>query len=62
MPDVSLSVLRDRLQSNTIATRRLATMLEIQNLLQELKLGLITKDDLINNPVYTEYKKSQNKK
>ena len=62
MPDVSLSVLRDRLQSNTIATRKLAAMLEIQNLLQELKLGLITKDDLINNPVYTEYKKSQNKK
>ncbi len=60
--DMNLGTLRDRISSATLAIKKAAQMIEIRILLDELKLGLISKDDVLNNSTYIEFRKEQNKK
>ena len=60
--DMNLGTLRDRISSATLAIKKAAQMIEIRILLDELKLGLISKDDVLNNYTYIEFRKEQNKK
>ncbi len=57
--NILLSTLRDRINSNTQSLRKHSKLLEIQILFEEFKLGLITKEELLNNPIYIQYKKEQ---
>lgn len=55
MDNLTIASLREALRYNTDINRKLRDELHIANLLKLLELGLITKNEIVLDPMYIEY-------
>lgn len=52
----TLATLRDRITENTQEVRKLRYQMELANLLKALELGLLTRDEVLQNETYQNFK------
>lgn len=55
LDNLTLASLRDRVSENSREMKLLRKQYELANLLKALELGLINKEDVLNNKVYIEF-------
>ena len=55
LDNLTLASLRDRVSENSREMKLLRKQYELANLLKALELGLIDKEEVLNNKVYIEF-------